>query len=67
MKITVNFLGGEQKTVEVEKGAKILDLLRALRINRETVLVKVDGKITPEEEELRDGAEVTIFTIVTGG
>ncbi|MEM3401741.1 MAG: MoaD/ThiS family protein [Candidatus Hadarchaeales archaeon] len=67
MKICVRFFGGEEKIVELPDGAKILDLLKELGINRETILVKMDGKIVPEEEELRNGAEVTIFHVVTGG
>jgi thiamine biosynthesis protein ThiS len=67
MKVRVQVFGEEPKDMEITEGAKVLDLLRGLGINRETVLVKLNGKIVPEEEELKEGAEVKIFKVVTGG
>lgn len=67
MKIIVQFFGEESRTIEMRDGARVSDLLKELGVNRETVLVKVDGKIVPEEEELSAGAEVMIFRVVTGG
>jgi thiamine biosynthesis protein ThiS len=49
------------------EGATVLELLRKLGVNRETVLVRINGKVGPEEQPLRDGDRVEVFQIVTGG
>lgn len=67
MKIEVKFAGGEIKQIQAAEGTRVLDLLRELGVNRETVLVKVCGKVAPEEQPLKDGDRVEIFRIVTGG
>lgn len=48
-------------------GDRILDLLEELDRNPETLVVKRNEKIVPEEEELEDGDEVVIIPVVSGG
>jgi sulfur carrier protein len=67
LKVEAKFAGGESKWVQVVEGITIVDLLRELGVNRETVLVRLDGKVVPEEQPLRDGDRVDIFQVVTGG
>ncbi|HID60292.1 MAG TPA: sulfur carrier protein ThiS [Hadesarchaea archaeon] len=55
------------RKVGVVKKTKIADLLKQLGLNRETVVVKLNGKIVTEDERLSDGDSVEILPIVTGG
>jgi thiamine biosynthesis protein ThiS len=55
------------REVMVPQKARIADLLDQLGQNRETVVVRVNGKIVAEEERLADGDSVEILTVVTGG
>ena len=59
-----------QKTIQKVKIAQktsIADLLNKLGQNRETVVVRLNGKIIAEEERLADGDSVEILPVVTGG
>lgn len=53
--------------VRVTQKTKIADLLNQLGQNRETVVVRLNGKIIAEEERLTDGDSVEILPVVTGG
>jgi thiamine biosynthesis protein ThiS len=55
------------RRVMVPQKARIADLLDQLSQNRETVVVRVNGKIVADEERLVDGDSVEILTVVTGG
>ena len=55
------------RKVRVTSGTRIADLLDQLGQNRETVVVRLNGKIVPEEERLADGDSVEILPVVTGG
>ncbi len=67
MNIEVRFAGEKARVMSLENGKRVLDLLGELGVGREVVAVRLDGKIVPEEETLRDGSKVEIFRIVTGG
>ncbi len=68
MRMRVEIKGrGEQREVEMDSGATVWDLLKELKISRETVVVFMDGRVVPEEEPLREGAQITILPVVTGG
>ncbi len=68
MRMRVEIKGrGEQREVEMDSGATVWDLLKELKISRETVVVFMDGRVVPEEEQLREGAQITILPVVTGG
>lgn len=66
MKVKVRWQGREEE-VEMQEGATALDLLKKLGVCREAVVVSVGGRIVPEERILKDGEEVVIRSIVTGG
>lgn len=55
------------RKVKITPRTKITDLLKLLGQNRETVVVRVNGKIITEEEGLAGGDLVEILPIVTGG
>lgn len=46
---------------------KIARLLEELDINREEVIVFKKGEICVEEEEIREGEEIEILRVVSGG
>lgn len=60
-----------QITVDGEKvklsGSTASDLLSQLGVNRETVLVTVNGKLVPEIQELSPGDVVKLLNVVSGG
>jgi len=68
IKVTVKQVGKKHKReLRLAPRATIADLLKELGHNRETVVVKRNGKIVVEEERLADGDLVEILTVVTGG
>lgn len=68
MRVRVKFFGsGDERELELRRGETVEGLLNILGIVRETVLVKVNGKLCPESETLGEGDEVLIIPIVTSG
>lgn len=66
--VVVKRIGEETKdTYSLEEGSRIVDLLYSLNINIETVVVRRNGRIVPEEEELSDNDELVIIPVVSGG
>jgi len=55
------------RKIKVPQKTRIADLLDQLDQNRETVVVRLNGKVVAEEERLADGDSVEILTVVTGG
>lgn len=55
------------RKVKVGSKTKVADLLDQLGQNRETVVVRLNGKIVAEEERLADGDFIEILPVVTGG
>jgi sulfur carrier protein ThiS len=66
MKITAKFLGKE-KVLVVGEGANVLEVLRKMEINPETVLVKRGKEIITEDEPLAGRDEIEIIKVVSGG
>jgi sulfur carrier protein len=58
---------GRTEEIELAEGSSVLDLLGGLGVCREMVVVSVNGRIVPEEKVLREGDEVVVYPIVTGG
>ena len=60
---------GQRSTRKLKVAAKtsISDLLGRLGQNRETVVVRLNGKIVAEEERMAAGDSVEILPVVTGG
>ncbi|MCA1812428.1 MAG: MoaD/ThiS family protein [Halobacteriales archaeon] len=69
MRVLLRKLGpdrGEQQ-VEVRAGALVRDALRAAGIHPETVLVARGKVVLPDDEAVRDGDELLVTRVVTGG
>ncbi|GCC11580.1 sulfur carrier protein ThiS [archaeon] len=66
MKIKLLYDRGE-KIIEVDKDAKVREILVRAGINTETVIVKKDGNIITEEEELKTGDVIEAVRIISGG
>lgn len=68
IEIEVQTVGDRQLEVgELPLGTRIEDLLEELDKNHETVVVKRNEKIVPEDEALDDGDKITIIPVVSGG
>lgn len=63
MRIILN----REKTRANFKKGKILGLLSELKLSREEVLVKVNGKLAPEDAEISQKDRVEIIKVVFGG
>ncbi len=50
-----------------KSGRTISEILKELKINRETVIVAKNGIITPESGKVEKGDEIEIITVVSGG
>ncbi len=59
--------GKKIRKVMVKSRSTINDILRELGYNREEVVVRLNGKIVAEEEELSRGDSIEVIRIVTGG
>jgi sulfur carrier protein len=60
-------LEGKKRTMKARGGTTVTHLLKELGINRETVLVRKNGKICVEDEKIREGDEVEIIKAISGG
>ncbi len=68
IRITVKIAGeGEKRELELDDKSAIIDVLKDTGKNPETVVVRKNGKIVPEEEILSDGDEIEVIQIVSGG
>ncbi len=60
------YVDGMEKEI-TGPGCRVSDLLVEVGANREAVVVAVNGEITIEEAELKDGDSVRIIPAVSGG
>lgn len=68
IKVTVKIIGQKPaRKLKVAAKTTIADLLKQLDQNRETVVVRLNGKIVAEEERLAAGDFIEILPVVTGG
>ncbi|MEM2878683.1 MAG: MoaD/ThiS family protein [Candidatus Hadarchaeales archaeon] len=65
--VRVKIAGSGKKTLRIKKGSTAVDLIKCLGLNRETVVVMINGRVCPEEETLKGGEDVEIVKVVTGG
>nr|AGF93424.1 thiamine S [uncultured organism] len=66
--VEVKVISGEGSgSYKLKPGSKLQDLLGDLNKNPETVVVKRNDKIVPEDEELEDEDKVEIISVVSGG
>lgn len=67
MIIRLKLDGGKESELSIGEGDTVAKVLDRLGINRETVLVRLNGEIRTEEEQLAVGDEVMIIRAITGG
>jgi len=66
MKVSVVF-ADNTKRVEMPKEAKAIDVVRKLRVNPETVIIKRSGEIILENETLKNNDRIELIKVVSGG
>jgi thiamine biosynthesis protein ThiS len=57
----------KQKSVELDEGSSISDLLDNEGIERQEVLVSRNGTIISGQHSLEDGDKVEVFDVIAGG
>ncbi|MFB6143694.1 MAG: MoaD/ThiS family protein [Candidatus Nanohaloarchaea archaeon] len=57
----------ESKEVELEKDARVDDLLETLELEPQEVLVSRDGKILTGKHTLQDGDTLKVMDVIAGG
>ena len=57
----------EEKKLEVENGANVEDVLKALEVEPQEVLVSRDGTILTEKHEIEDGDTLKVMDVIAGG
>ncbi|NOZ82332.1 MAG: MoaD/ThiS family protein [Euryarchaeota archaeon] len=64
MPAVVKFRG---KTLEVEAGTKVEDVLAMMGLSREGVIARVGTKLVTEDYRLRDGETLELISAISGG
>ena len=55
------------KTYEFEKDASVRKILKRININPESYLVVRNGKLLTEDDVVKDGEEIKIVAVISGG
>ena len=66
MKVKVRIVP-DGRHLEVEAGVKALDLLKLAGMNSESGVVLVNGRPVTEDYRIREGDEVTVVRVLSGG
>ena len=66
MKVNVKILG-KQRKVELKGETDISGLLKKMKVNPETVIVKRRDEILLEDEKIRNNDKIELIKIVSGG
>ena len=68
MKITIKISrNNEIKTIDLEKGSKIQDVLTKINMKPDTLIVMNKNKPIPIDDEVKEGDELTILQVSSGG
>ena len=62
MKVEIN-----GRKVEIVAGSNVTDALRIAKINPETVLVKRNKILIPQDEALRENDSLELINVISGG
>ena len=57
----------ETRTIPVEQKATIASLLKKININPIEVVVAKNDEVVTEDEIIKDGDDIKIFSVVSGG
>ncbi len=66
MKVKVRRLGEPDKLLELTKGATVAQLLKKLKVDKDSVVVRAGKKIITEDEKITS-SEVEVINVVSGG
>ena len=61
------YLEREDKEVEIEFEGTVLELLKQLKINHNTVVVDINGTIADFNDRISKDDKIRILDVVTGG
>lgn len=68
IEIKVKIIGQKSvRRLKIPKRSTVAEILDKLGQNRETVVVRLNGRIIAEEERLKPGDQLEIIPVVTGG
>ncbi|NOQ37355.1 thiamine biosynthesis protein ThiS [archaeon] len=66
MDIAVTYEGKKRK-LKLDADLKVSDMLKTLDINAETVIVKVNNEVEPEDVRIKKEDKIEIIKIISGG
>lgn len=66
MDIAVTYEGKERK-LDLKASQKVSDMLKTLDINAETVIVKINNEVEPEDIKVKKEDKIEIIKIISGG
>jgi sulfur carrier protein ThiS len=55
------------KKVELKEGAKVIDALRALKLNPEMYLIMINKELVVEQEVLKNNQKLKLIKIISSG
>jgi len=68
VKVTIKISrNNEIKTIDLEKGSKIQDVLTKINMKPDTLIVMNKNKPIPIDDEVKEGDELTILQVSSGG
>ena len=56
-----------KKNIKKEFNGTVNELLKELKLNKETVIVVRNGELVTEEESLKNNDKIKILSVVSGG
>ncbi len=66
--IKVKVLGGREYVIDTEgSDLRVKELMRRLGLNTEEYVVTKSGEVITEEDVVRDGDELVLYPVVSGG
>jgi len=66
MKITV-VMKGKKKVIKIGDKSKVIDVIKKIKLNPETVIVKRGQEILLETDDLKPNDKIEFIKIVSGG
>ncbi|MCK4808347.1 MAG: MoaD/ThiS family protein [Candidatus Aenigmarchaeota archaeon] len=58
---------GKRRKLDLKTCPKISDMLKTLDINAETVIVKINNEVEPEDIRIKKEDKIEIIKIISGG
>ena len=68
MNVTVKLSrNNETKKIQIENGSTAEDILKKINLKPDTTIVIYNNKPIPIDEEIKEGQEITILQVSSGG